>query len=139
MMSLVILQTFLLLQKALDTFTKELDKQVIAGVIKEFSNEFYSAQERIAEMQDALIEATLKKYQDIIDNLDRISTTLDNSLELKEARGDQSQKRIISVRLKLQMNRLIVIYKARETTESNKASMMLALLSMTIMPTKLQI
>ena len=39
-------------------------------------------------MQDALIEATLKKYQDIIDNLDRISTTLDNSLELKEARGE---------------------------------------------------
>lgn len=39
-------------------------------------------------MQDALIEATLKKYQDIIDNLDRISTTLDNSLTLKEARGD---------------------------------------------------
>lgn len=76
------------LQKALDTFTKELDKQVNSGVIKEFSNEWYDAQERIAEMQDALIEATLKKYQDIIDNLDRISTTLDNSLTLKEARGD---------------------------------------------------
>lgn len=43
---------------------------------------------KISEMQDALIEATLKKYQDIIDNLDRISTTLDNSLTLKEARGD---------------------------------------------------
>ena len=60
------------MQKALDTFTKELDKQVNSGVIKEFSNEWYDAQERIAEMQDALIEATLKKYQDIIDNLDRI-------------------------------------------------------------------
>ena len=76
------------LQKALDIFTKELDKQVNSGVIKEFSNEWYDAQERIAEMQDALIEATLKKYQDIIDNLDRISTTLDNSLTLKEARGE---------------------------------------------------
>lgn len=43
---------------------------------------------KISEAQDALIEATLKKYQDIIDNLDRISTTLDNSLELKEARGE---------------------------------------------------
>lgn len=43
---------------------------------------------KISEAQDALIEATLKKYQDIIDNLDRISTTLDNSLTLKEARGD---------------------------------------------------
>ena len=28
------------LQKALDTFTKELDKQVNSGVIKEFSNEW---------------------------------------------------------------------------------------------------
>src|SRR5699024_5143560 len=70
------------LQKALDTFTNELDKQVNSGVIKEFSNELYDAQKRISEMQQALIEATLKKYQDIIDNLDRISTTLDNSLEL---------------------------------------------------------
>ena len=44
---------------------------------------------KIADAQQALIEATLKKYQDIIDNLDRISTTLDNSITLKEARGDQ--------------------------------------------------
>ena len=76
------------LQDAVNKLTAELDKQVLAGVIKEGSNEFYSAMSQIAEAQDALIEATLKKYQDIIDNLDRISTTLDNSLELKEARGE---------------------------------------------------
>ena len=76
------------LQDALNKLTAELNKQVLAGVIKEGSNEFYEAMSKISEAQDALIEATLKKYQDIIDNLDRISTTLDNSLTLKEARGD---------------------------------------------------
>lgn len=102
------------LQKALDTFTKELDKQVNSGVIKEFSNEWYDAQERIAEMQDALIEATLKKYQDIIDNLDRISTTLDNSLELKEARGDQITEEDYQRPLELANEQIDELYKKRE-------------------------
>lgn len=102
------------LQKALDTFTKELDKQVNSGVIKEFSNEWYDAQERIAEMQDALIEATLKKYQDIIDNLDRISTTLDNSLELKEARGDTITEDDYQRPLEVANEQIDELYKKRE-------------------------
>ncbi|OUO31166.1 hypothetical protein B5F86_01435 [Lachnoclostridium sp. An298] len=102
------------LQKALDTFTKELDKQVNSGVIKEFSNEWYEAQSRIAEMQDALIEATLKKYQDIIDNLDRISTTLDNSLELKEARGDQITEEDYQRPLEVANEQIDELYKKRE-------------------------
>ena len=102
------------LQKALDTFTKELDKQVNSGVIKEFSNEWYDAQERIAEMQDALIEATLKKYQDIIDNLDRISTTLDNSLELKEARGDKITEEDYQRPLEVANEQIDELYKKRE-------------------------
>lgn len=102
------------LQKALDTFTKELDKQVNSGVIKEFSNEWYDAQSRIAEMQDALIEATLKKYQDIIDNLDRISTTLDNSLELKEARGDQITEEDYQRPLEVANEQIDELYKKRE-------------------------
>lgn len=102
------------LQKALDTFTNELDKQVNSGVIKEFSNEWYDAQERIAEMQDALIEATLKKYQDIIDNLDRISTTLDNSLELKEARGDTITEDDYQRPLEVANQQIDELYKKRE-------------------------
>ena len=102
------------MQKALNTFTKELDKQVNSGVIKEFSNEWYDAQERIAEMQDALIEATLKKYQDIIDNLDRISTTLDNSLELKEARGDQITEEDYQRPLEVANEQIDELYKKRE-------------------------
>lgn len=77
-----------LLQESLDKFTKELEKQVNDGVIKEGSNEWYSAMEQLAEMQEKILEATLKKYQDIIDNLSRISDTLDNSIELKEARDE---------------------------------------------------
>ena len=77
------------LQEALNKLTVELDKQVASGVIKEGSNEFFEAMSKISDAQQTLIEATLKKYQDIIDNLDRISTTLDNSLTLKEARGDK--------------------------------------------------
>ena len=102
------------LQKALDTFTNELDKQVNSGVIKEFSNEWYDAQKRISEMQQALIEATLKKYQDIIDNLDRISTTLDNSLELKEARGDQITEEDYQRPLEVANEQIDELYKKRE-------------------------
>ena len=102
------------LQKALNTFTKELDKQVNSGVIKEFSNEWYDAQERIAEMQQALIEATLKKYQDIIDNLDRISTTLDNSLELKEARGETITEEDYQRPLEVANEQIDELYKKRE-------------------------
>lgn len=77
-----------LLQESLDKFTKELEKQVSDGIIKEGSNEWYSAMESISKMQESIFEATLKKYQDIIDNLSRISDTLDNSIELKEARDE---------------------------------------------------
>lgn len=76
------------LEKALKQYQDELQKQVNDGVIKEFSNEWYDAQEVLADRQQALFEAMLKKYQDIVDNLDRISTTLDNSLSLKEARDE---------------------------------------------------
>ena len=102
------------LQDALNKLTAELDKQVLAGVIKEGSNEFYSAMSQIAEAQDALIEATLKKYQDIIDNLDRISTTLDNSLELKEARGDQIAEEDYQRPLEVANEQIDELYKKRE-------------------------
>lgn len=102
------------LQDALNKLTAELDKQVLAGVIKEGSNEFYSAMSQIAEAQDALIEATLKKYQDIIDNLDRISTTLDNSLELKEARGETITEEDYQRPLELANEQIDELYKKRE-------------------------
>ena len=102
------------LQDAVNKLTAELDKQVLAGVIKEGSNEFYSAMSQIAEAQDALIEATLKKYQDIIDNLDRISTTLDNSLELKEARGDQITEEDYQRPLEVANEQIDELYQKRE-------------------------
>ena len=102
------------LQDALNKLTAELDKQVLAGVIKEGSNEWYSAMNQIAEMQDALIEATLKKYQDIIDNLDRISTTLDNSLELKEARGETITEEDYQRPLEVANEQIDELYKKRE-------------------------
>lgn len=102
------------LQEALDKLTAELDKQVASGVIKEGSNEFYEAMSKIAEMQDALIEATLKKYQDIIDNLDRISTTLDNSIALKEARGETITEEDYQRPLEVANQQIDELYKKRE-------------------------
>ena len=69
---------------------------------------------QIAEAQDALIEATLKKYQDIIDNLDRISTTLDNSLELKEARGETITEEDYQRPLEVANEQIDELYKKRE-------------------------
>lgn len=69
---------------------------------------------KISEAQDALLEATLKKYQDIIDNLDRISTTLDNSLELKEARGDKITEEDYQRPLEVANEQIDELYKKRE-------------------------
>ncbi len=102
------------LQNAVNKLTAELDKQVASGVIKEGSNEWYEAMSKIAEMQDALLEATLKKYQDIIDNLDRISTTLDNSLTLKEARGDTITEQDYQRPLEVTNEQIDELYKKRE-------------------------
>lgn len=102
------------LQDAVNKLTAELDKQVLAGVIKEGSNEYFEAMSKISEAQDALIEATLKKYQDIIDNLDRISTTLDNSLELKEARGDKITEEDYQRPLEVANEQIDELYKKRE-------------------------
>lgn len=102
------------LQDALNKLTAELDKQVLAGVIKEGSNEWYSAMSQIADAQDALLEATLKKYQDIIDNLDRISTTLDNSLTLKEARGETITESDYQRPLEVANEQIDELYKKRE-------------------------
>ena len=102
------------LQDAVNKLTAELDKQVLAGVIKEGSNEWYEAMSKISEAQDALLEATLKKYQDIIDNLDRISTTLDNSLELKEARGDKITEVDYQRPLEVANEQIDELYKKRE-------------------------
>lgn len=94
--------------------TAELDKQVLAGVIKEGSNEYFEAMSKISDAQDALIEATLKKYQDIIDNLDRISATLDNSLTLKEARGDTITESDYQRPLEVANKQIDELYKKRE-------------------------
>ena len=102
------------LQEALDKLTAELDKQVASDVIKEGSNEFYEAMSKISEMQQALIEATLKKYQDIIDNLDRISTTLDNSIALKEARGETITEEDYQRPLEVANEQIDELYKKRE-------------------------
>ena len=69
---------------------------------------------KIAEMQQALIEATLKKYQDIIDNLDRISTTLDNSIALKEAHGETITEEDYRRPLEVANEQIDELYKKRE-------------------------
>ena len=68
----------------------------------------------ISEMEQALIEATLKKYQDIIDNLDRISTTLDNSLELIEARGETPTESDYQRPLEVANEQIDKLYDKRE-------------------------
>lgn len=65
----------------------ELQNQVKNGVITQLSNEWYEAMATIAEREQELLEATWKKYEDVIDHLSRVSDTLSDSLDLKEAQG----------------------------------------------------
>lgn len=87
------------LKEALDKYTNELGTQVDSGIIKEFSDEWYEAQEQIADYWQDILEATWNKYEVIIDNLDRIGDNLEDSVSLKEAKDlpvteDDYQKQI---------------------------------------------
>ena len=66
----------------------ELQNQVNNGIITQYSNEWYEAMETIAEREKDLLEATWKKYEDVINYLSRVGDTLSDSLELKEAKGE---------------------------------------------------
>lgn len=75
--------------EALNRYTNELNTQVNNGIIKEFSKEWYDAQKKIADYSDSLFEATLRKYDDIIDYLGRISDNFDGYSKVSEAKGEK--------------------------------------------------
>lgn len=75
------------LQAALDAYLKELDRQVGAGTIKRYSDEWYDAQKKIADYTQKVLEAQWKKFENAIDHFSRVSNTLEDDLSLKKASG----------------------------------------------------
>lgn len=76
-------------KEALDKYTNELNIQVNNGIIKEFSKEWYDAQKQIAEYTDSLFEATLRKYDDIIQYLTTISDKFNKNSDVVDAKGEK--------------------------------------------------
>lgn len=75
------------LQAALDAYLKELDRQVGAGTIKRYSDEWYDAQKKIADYTQKVLEAQWKKFENAIDHFSRVSSTLEDDLSFKKASG----------------------------------------------------
>ncbi len=75
------------LQAALDAYLKELDRQIGAGTIKRYSDEWYDAQKKIADYTQKVLEAQWKKFENAIDHFSRVSSTLEDDLSLKKASG----------------------------------------------------
>ncbi len=75
------------LQAALDAYLKELDRQIGAGTIKRYSDEWYDAQKKIADYTQKVLEAQWKKFETAIDHFSRVSSTLEDDLSLKKASG----------------------------------------------------
>ena len=109
------------LKDAVNKLTKELNKQVSNGVIKEFSNEWFEAMSQINSAQEKLFEATIKKYQDIIDNLTRISDTLDNSIALQEARDEPISESTYQKQIDLSNKSIQEMYDKRQALLKQQA------------------
>lgn len=76
------------LNSALSQYQNELAKQVSSGMIKQYSDEWYDAQKKIADYTQKILDATWKKFEDTLDHMDRVSDNLKDFLSLKEAKGE---------------------------------------------------
>ena len=76
------------LKSALSQYQSELSRQVSSGTIKQYSDEWYDAQKKIADYTQKILDATWKKFEDTLDHLDRASDNLKDFLSLKEAKGE---------------------------------------------------
>ncbi|BDF37573.1 hypothetical protein CE91St62_16340 [Lachnospiraceae bacterium] len=76
------------LNSALSQYQNELAKQVSSGTIKQYSDEWYDAQKKIADYTQKILDATWKKFEDTLDHMDRVSDNLKDFLSLKEAKGE---------------------------------------------------
>lgn len=76
------------LNAALSQYQNELAKQVSSGTIKQYSDEWYDAQKKIADYTQKILDATWKKFEDTLDHMDRVSDNLKDFLSLKEAKGE---------------------------------------------------
>lgn len=75
------------LQSALKTYTDELAKQVSSGAVKQYSDEWYDAQKKIADYTQKLLDAQWQKFEDTINYLSRVTNHLEDLRSLKEASG----------------------------------------------------
>ena len=95
--------------KALKLLQEELAKQVADGNIKEFSNEWYEAQEKIANHMDKLLQLTWDRYQDVIDSVSHVVDQIKDAISLKDSRDEyisrkDYQKQVDAENKKIQAN-----------------------------------
>lgn len=76
------------LKSALSQYQTELSRQMSSGTIKQYSDEWYDAQKKIADYTQKILDATWKKFEDTLDHMDRVSDNLKDFLSLKEAKGE---------------------------------------------------
>ncbi len=75
------------LQAALAAYTAELNRQVSSGAVKQYSDEWYDAQKKIADYNQQLLDAQWQKFENTIDYLSRVTNNLEDLRSLKEASG----------------------------------------------------
>ncbi|MDD3362795.1 MAG: phage tail tape measure protein [Hespellia sp.] len=76
------------LKKALDEYRTELSNQMDAGIIKQYSNEWFEAMKSISQQTQTILEETWNQLQYVVDGLDRVSSKLDNINSLEESKGN---------------------------------------------------
>lgn len=123
------------LQRALDSYEKEFEKQMKSGAITKYSEAWYSARAQIQEFEASIYDSRtalseleeqirtidFERFENAVNKFENWSDTLSGILNLKEARGETVTEYDYNRQLKANNLSIDALYKQREAFAEEQA------------------